>query len=38
MPNTLGFGGTLALICLAMAAWYVIVTWNEKTNKLVLEM
>jgi uncharacterized protein len=39
MPDTfLGYGGTLALIVLVMAAWYVIVDWNEETNKLTLEM
>lgn len=39
MPNTwLGYGGTLALIFLVMGAWYVIVDWNEDTNKFTLEM
>jgi len=38
LPDKFGYGGTLALICLAMAAWYIIVTWNEETNKLMLEM
>jgi uncharacterized membrane protein YedE/YeeE len=39
MPDTwLGYGGTLALIFLAMALWYVIVTWNEETEKLVVPM
>jgi uncharacterized membrane protein YedE/YeeE len=38
MPDTLGYGGTLALIFLLMAAWYVIVDWNEDTNKFTLEM
>lgn len=39
LPDTfLGYGGTLALILVAMAAWYVIVDWNEETNKLTLDM
>lgn len=38
MPDVLGYGGTLALILFAMAAWYVIVTWNEDSNKLLLPM
>jgi uncharacterized membrane protein YedE/YeeE len=39
MPDTfLGYGGTLALILAVMAVWYVIVDWNEETNKLTLEM
>lgn len=39
LPDTfLGYGGTLALIALIMGAWYVIATWNEETNKLIVEM
>jgi uncharacterized membrane protein YedE/YeeE len=38
MPDFLGYGGSLALILFAMAAWYVIVTWNEESNKLILPM
>ncbi|MDR0476327.1 MAG: YeeE/YedE family protein [Desulfobulbaceae bacterium] len=35
---TLGYGGALALIGLIMALWYVVVTWNEETNKLIVPM
>lgn len=39
LPNTfLGYGGTLALIFLVMGVWYVLVDWNEDTNKFTLEM
>jgi len=39
LPDTfLGYGGTLALILAAMAIWYVVVDWNEESNKLVVEM
>ena len=39
MPDTfLGYGGTLILITLAMAAWYFVVKWNEDSNKLILPM
>jgi uncharacterized membrane protein YedE/YeeE len=39
LPDTfLGYGGTLALIALVMVAWYLIVQWNEDTNKLIVEM
>ena len=38
LPDIFGYGGTLALIFLAMAVWYIIVVWNEETNKLMLEM
>ena len=39
LPDTfLGYGGTLIMILVVMAAWYLIVDWNEDTNKLTLEM
>jgi len=39
MPDTwLGYGGTLALIFFAMALWYIIVTWNEESEKLIVPM
>ena len=39
MPDTfLGYGGSLLLIFLVMGVWYVIVDWNEDSNKLVIEM
>ena len=39
MPYTfLGYGGTLALIFVVMAAWWIIVDWNEETNKFLIEM
>jgi hypothetical protein len=39
MPDTfLGYGGTLALILAVMAIWYVVVDWNEESNKLLVEM
>lgn len=38
MPDVFGYGPTLLIIGLAMAAWYLIVTWNEDTNKLIVPM
>lgn len=38
MPDFLGYGGSLALVLFAMATWYVIVIWNEDSNKLILPM
>jgi hypothetical protein len=39
LPETfLGYGGTLALITLAMMAWYLVVKWNEDSNKLIVPM
>jgi hypothetical protein len=38
MPDSIGFGWTLAVITFMMALWYVVVTWNEESNKLVVPM
>jgi uncharacterized membrane protein YedE/YeeE len=38
MPDAIGYGPALALVLFAMAAWYVVVTWNEDSNKLLLPM
>ena len=39
MPDTfLGYGGTLILIAFIMIMWYLIVDWNEDSNKLIVEM
>ncbi|MBU0485228.1 MAG: YeeE/YedE family protein [Proteobacteria bacterium] len=39
LPETfLGYGGTLALIAFAMMTWYLIVKWNEDSNKLIVPM
>ncbi len=38
LPDVLGYGPTLALIFFIMALWYVIVTWNEDSNKLIVPM
>jgi hypothetical protein len=39
LPDALGgYGPTLAMIALVMALWYVIVTWNEDSNKLIVPM
>ncbi len=38
MPDSLGYGPALGLVILAMAIWYVIVSWNEESNKLILPM
>ncbi len=38
LPDVMGYGGTLALIAFAMLVWYLIVTWNEDSNKLIVPM
>ncbi len=38
MPDVFGYGPTLLIIGAVMAFWYVIVTWNEETNKLIVPM
>ena len=36
MPDVFGYGGALLIIAIAMGLWYVIVTWNEDTNKFIV--
>jgi hypothetical protein len=38
MPEAMGYGWTLGLITLSMAIWYILVTWNEDSNKLIVPM
>ncbi|WP_417908770.1 YeeE/YedE thiosulfate transporter family protein [Candidatus Electronema sp. PJ] len=38
LPDSMGYGWTLGLIAFMMALWYVIVTWNEDSNKLIVPM
>jgi len=38
LPEVMGYGPTLLLIALAMLIWYLVVTWNEETNKLIVPM
>jgi len=38
LPDVLGYGGSLALIAVIMMVWYLVVTWNEDTNKLIVPM
>jgi len=38
LPDVMGYGPSLFLVLFSMALWYVIVTWNEESNKLILPM
>jgi hypothetical protein len=38
LPEYLGYGGALFLIAGIMLLWYVIIDWNEDSNRLVIEM
>ncbi|KJS00098.1 MAG: YeeE/YedE family protein [Desulfobulbaceae bacterium BRH_c16a] len=38
LPEAIGYGPTLLLIIAAMIVWYLVVTWNEETNKLIVPM
>ncbi|KAB2892185.1 MAG: YeeE/YedE family protein [Desulfobulbaceae bacterium] len=38
LPDAMGYGGTLLLIMAVMVIWYLVVTWNEETNKLIVPM
>ncbi len=38
LPDTMGYGATLFMIGVIMILWYLIVDWNEDSNKLIVEM
>ncbi len=38
LPDVMGYGGTLAMIAFIMMVWYLVVTWNEDSNKLIVPM
>ena len=38
IPDVMGYGYTLALIAGFVTLWYLVVSWNEDTNKLLLPM
>jgi uncharacterized protein len=38
LPDVLGYGPTLLLIGAVLVFWYLVVTWNEETNKLIVPM
>jgi len=38
LPEYLGYGGALFLIAAIMLIWYVIIDWNEESNRMVIEM
>lgn len=38
LPDAMGYGPTLVIIGFVMAIWYLVVTWNEETNKLIVPM
>jgi len=38
LPDYLGYGWTLGCIFLTLLLWYALVTWNERTGKLVVDI
>jgi uncharacterized membrane protein YedE/YeeE len=38
LPEVMGYGPTLLLIGVFLIVWYLVVTWNEDTNKLIVPM
>jgi len=38
LPDYLGHGYTLLLIAVFLLLWYLIVSWNEESNKLIVPM
>ncbi len=37
MPDYLGYTGSLVLIAGILATWFIVVTWNEESNKLIVD-
>ena len=38
LPNILGYQGTLIAVTALMLLWYLLVVWNEETERFVLEI
>ncbi|THB76630.1 MAG: YeeE/YedE family protein [Desulfobulbaceae bacterium] len=38
LPDVMGYGGSLLLIGVFLVIWYLVVVWNEETNKLIVPM
>ncbi len=38
LPDVMGYGTTLLLVAVFLFVWYLVVTWNEETNKLIVPM
>ncbi len=38
LPDLMGYGGTLLLLAVFLSLWYLIVVWNEESNKLIVPM
>jgi hypothetical protein len=38
LPNYISYFGSIALVILILLVWYLFVTWNEETEKFVIEM
>jgi len=36
LPDVFGWGGSLLLIAGILLLWYLLVTWNEETNKFTV--
>jgi uncharacterized protein len=36
LPDTFGWGGSILFIALVLLAWYLLVTWNEESNKFTV--
>jgi uncharacterized membrane protein YedE/YeeE len=38
LPDVMGYGGTLLFIAAFLLVWYLVVVWNEETDKLIVPM
>jgi len=36
LPSIFGWGGSIFLIALILLGWYLLVTWNEESNKFTI--
>jgi hypothetical protein len=36
LPALVGWGGALLLVVVVMAGWYLLASWNERSQKLSL--
>jgi len=36
LPDVFGWGGSLLFIAGILLLWYLLVTWNEETNKFTV--
>ncbi|MEF3168976.1 MAG: YeeE/YedE family protein [Deltaproteobacteria bacterium] len=38
LPDIFGYGGSIFIVIAVMLIWYIVIDWNEESNKFVIEM